>query len=285
MIKRNYTRFKKTRECVSPGIHRLYFIRYMETMQKQRLEYEDLLARRLREQEFELVTKASEELKAKEDSIEQVVKAVTETKDAEHEVALKMVSESMKQELSAKYEKAMGERMSSAKEEFTKELEAHVAILEELSERLRQNEQNLEISRNFESGSQRAHRVSAAALALAEKMETSKEATEEFISLKAAAVENGVIASALSSIPNSVKSGILTVPELQATFDGVLKVGRQVCDPDSFRDKLVFNGFLTNNTLIGGLCSCWKKRFRRSICRYDIFVIDSSTFSRCITTI
>lgn len=200
---------------------------YMETMQKQRLQYEDLLARRLREQEFELVAKANEELKAKEESIERVVNAVTETKDAEHEAALKMVSDSLQQEISAKYEKEMGERMAMAKEEFTKDLESHVATLEELSERLRQNEQNLEISRNFESGSQRAHRVSAAALALAEKMETSKGATEEFISLKAAAVENGVIASALSSIPNSVKSGVLTLPELQATFDGVLNVGRQ----------------------------------------------------------
>lgn len=198
-------------------------------MQKQRLQYEDLLARRLREQEFELVAKANEELKAKEESIERVVNAVTETKDAEHEAALKMVSDSLQQEISAKYEKEMGERMAMAKEEFTKDLESHVATLEELSERLRQNEQNLEISRNFESGSQRAHRVSAAALALAEKMETSKAATEEFISLKAAAVENGVIASALSSIPNSVKSGVLTLPELQATFDGVLNVGRQVC--------------------------------------------------------
>ena len=198
-------------------------------MQKQRLQFEELLARRMREQEYELVTSAKAELKAKEESIQQMINAVTETKDAEQETALKMATESLEQELSAKYEKELGDRLATAKEGFAKELESHLETLEALSERLRQNEQNLEISRNFESGSQRAHRVSAAALALAEKMETSKGATEELISLKAAAVENGVIASALSSIPNSVKSGISTLPELQAKFDDVLKVGRQVC--------------------------------------------------------
>jgi len=96
-----------------------------------------------------------------------------------------------------------------------------------LKERLKEAEHLMEISRNFESGSQRAHRVSAAALALAEKMETSLGAEVEVAALKEASHENGVIAAALTKIPKSIKSGVPTLPELQASFDKVYDVGRQ----------------------------------------------------------
>ena len=204
-----------------------FILRFLESMQKQRLEYEDLLARRLREQEYQLTKQANDAIDAKEKIIESVINEATSAQQAEHDAELKCTEERLVRELSAKYESEFGGKLVAAKQEFAKELEAKYNAIEALTERLEKTKQNLEISRNFESGSQRAHRVSAAALALAEKMETSKGALEEYVALKAAAVENGVISTAMDKIPNSVKSGIPTLPELQSSFEETHKIGRQ----------------------------------------------------------
>lgn len=201
--------------------------KYMEKMQKQRLEFEDLLARRLRDQEHAITKRANEALDAKEKSIEAVVNAATSAQQAEYEAAHRSTIENLQTELSAKFEAEFGAKLAEEKAAMVADIEKKVAAIEALSKRLQQAEENLQISRNFESGSQRAHRVSAAALALAEKMETSNPAFEEFVALKAASAESGVIASALDRIPSSVKSGVPTLAELQASFDNYYKVGRE----------------------------------------------------------
>lgn len=196
-------------------------------MQKQRLEFEDLLARRLREQEYQLTKQANDAIDARDKSIESVINAAADAQQAEHEAALKSTEERLERELNAKYESEFGHKLAETKAQFTTELEEKLDAIKKLTERLQTIEQNLEISRNFESGSQRAHRVSAAALALAEKMETSKGALEEYVALKSAAVENGVIASALDKVPNAVKAGIPTLSELQTSFEDSHKTARQ----------------------------------------------------------
>lgn len=192
---------------------------FHDLMQKQRHEFEDLLARRLREQEYQLTKEANNAIDAMDKAIESVIDAATSAQQAEHDAALKSTEERLERELNAKYEADFGNKLAKAKAEFINELQEKISTIEKLSQRLEKNEQNLEISRNFESGSQRAHRVSAAALVLAEKMETSKGAMEEFAALKAIATENGVIGSALNKIPNSFKAGIPTLAELQASFE------------------------------------------------------------------
>jgi len=200
----------------------------MDKMQKQRFEFEDILARRLREQEGSITKAANDALEAKDRSIESVVTAAASAQQAEYQAALETNTAGVRAELSAQYEAEYGTKLAEDKAAMISELEKKLAAIEDLATRLQQAEQNLQISRNFESGSQRAHRVSAAALALAEKMESSKGALEEFAALKAAAVEDGVIASALEQIPSSVKVGIPTLPELQAEFGPVYQVGREV---------------------------------------------------------
>mmetsp|Transcript_8255 Transcript_8255/g.15551 ORF Transcript_8255/g.15551 Transcript_8255/m.15551 type:complete len:608 (-) Transcript_8255:1923-3746(-) len=201
--------------------------KFMDKMQKQRLEFEDLLARRLREQEHAITKSANEALDAKEKSMEAVVNAAVSAQQAEYEAAMQASTENLQTELRAKYEAEFGAKLAEEKSSMIADMEKKVAAIKALSERLQQAEQNLQISRNFETGSQRAHRVSAAALALAEKMESSHPAFEEFVALKAAAAESSVVASALDRIPSSVKSGIPTISELQASFDRYYQVGRE----------------------------------------------------------
>mmetsp|Transcript_5896 Transcript_5896/g.8851 ORF Transcript_5896/g.8851 Transcript_5896/m.8851 type:complete len:468 (+) Transcript_5896:42-1445(+) len=201
--------------------------KFLELMQKQRLDFEDLLARRLREQEYQLIKQANDAIDAKDKSMEAVIDAAAKAQQTEHEAALKSIEERLERELGAKYESEFGQKLAEVKKEFVDELEQKLAAIGSLSERLQRTEEHLEISRSFESGSQKAHKVSAAALALAEKMETNKGAMEELKALKSAAIENLVIASALDKIPSSVGDGVPTLPELQATFDDTHKIGRQ----------------------------------------------------------
>ncbi len=197
-------------------------------MQKQRLEFEDLLARRLREQEYQLTKQANDVIDAKEKSMEAVIDAAAIAQQTEHEAALKSIEERLGRELGAQYESEFGQKLAEAKKEFADELEKKLAAIGSLSERLQKTEEHLEISRNFEVGSQKAHRVSAAVNAFAEKMETSKGAMEELAALKSAAIENLVIASAVEKIPTSVGTGVPTLPELQTSFDEAHQIGRQV---------------------------------------------------------
>jgi hypothetical protein len=73
--------------------------------------------------------------------------------------------------------------------------------------------------------------VSAAALALANKLEGGEGAAVELAALKGAVEgEEGVIASAVSMVPKSAEVGVPTVADLQVKFDESYKIGRQVSE-------------------------------------------------------
>lgn len=201
--------------------------KYLEVLQKQRLEFEDLLARRLREQEDGLTRQANAALQAKEDGIQSVVSAAAEAQKVEHDAELQSASERIDREVRAKYEAEFGKEMADAKAAFARDSEEKLSVVEKLSKNLKALEGALEVSRTFESGSQKAHRLSAAALALAGRMEAGRGAAEELAALKMAAGNEGVIGSAVSKLPSSVKGGVPTLAELQSTFEGVYSVGRQ----------------------------------------------------------
>eukprot|EP00978_Attheya_sp_CCMP212_P014977 scaffold38427_cov52-Attheya_sp.AAC.8 len=201
--------------------------KYMEILQKQRLAFEDLLARRLREQEDVLVKQSNAAVQAKEDSIQSVVQDAGEAMEIEHKAELESTAERVQREYDAKYHTEYRTKLAQEKAEFGKELEKKVSIIKELSQLLSEMESALQVSKSFESGSQIAHKMSAAALALAEKLETSKGAAVELAALQAVAADDGVIASALSTIPSAVKTGVPILPELQAKFEKVHSICRQ----------------------------------------------------------
>jgi len=211
---------------------------HLSTLQTQRLEFQDLLARRLREQEDTLTRQTNTIIQTKEAAFETVLNSATKTQEAAYTQALESNTDRITREITAKAEAEFGQKLAEEKNKFVQELEGRAKALEELAERLVRNDGMLEISRNFEGGSQIAHRVSAAALALAERMETREGAGEEVAALKAAAVENGVIASALETIPASVRTGVPTLPELQTSFDAIHSIGRQAAHVPTGRSGL-----------------------------------------------
>jgi hypothetical protein len=104
--------------------------------------------------------------------------------EIEHKAELESTAERVQREYDAKYHTEYRTKLAEEKAEFAKELENKMSIIEELSHVLSKMESALQVSKSFESGSQIAHKMSAAALALAEKLETSKGAAVELAALQ-----------------------------------------------------------------------------------------------------
>ncbi|KAL9182524.1 hypothetical protein ACHAXT_013176 [Thalassiosira profunda] len=201
--------------------------KYLEILQKQRLEFESLLAQKMREQEDSITRQANAALAAKEESIQGLLKATSEAREKEVQDILTEETKRLADEMNLEYESKLQNELAAAKQSHATELEGHVATMTGLQQKLSNLESRLEVSRSYESGSRRAHRVSAAALALANKLETADGAAVELAALRGAAGEEGVIASAVGMIPSAANEGVPTLADLQASFDQAYKVGRQ----------------------------------------------------------
>jgi len=201
---------------------------YREILQKQRLEFENLLAAKLREQEDVITRQANAALAAKEESIQGLMKATSDAREQEMKDVLSNETTRLANELELDYQTKLQNDIAQIKSDHATELETHVNTMSGLKEKLDMLESRLEVSRNYESGSRKAHRVSAAALALANKLEVGEGAAVEIAALKGAAGEEGVIASAVTMIPTRANhGGVPTVSELQVKFDESYGVGRE----------------------------------------------------------
>ena len=199
----------------------------MEVMQKQRMELEDMLALKLREQQDSLERQANAILQQKDANIQALVQEVTDSLKAQYQAALDTVEERVKTELDANDRKTYLQQLEEEKTKFVHDMQGNVAKIQQLSQKLLELESALTVSRSFEKGSLQAHQASAAALALAQKLETSQGAKEELEALAMAAETDSIISLALQTIPNSIQYGIPTVSELQTKFEKVEKKSRQ----------------------------------------------------------
>jgi hypothetical protein len=95
----------------------------------------------------------------------------------------------MDQEFNVKYEKEYMAKLEDFKQQTVKEMERKVQAMESLTKKLKDLEDALSSSQTYHEGSLQAHRLSAAALALAEKMETNKGAAAELNALKVCHVD------------------------------------------------------------------------------------------------
>lgn len=199
----------------------------MEILQKQRLEFEDILAKRLREQDNELSTRLYKSLQEKEATIQSVLSTALEAQQNEHEADKKAFEEIITGEIQSALDEEYGKRLEEYKSQVAQDLQQKVATLNALTQKLQHLEAALEAGKTSKEGSHKAHRLSAAALALAEKLETNGSAASELSILKLAAGNVGVISTACATIPAAVKTGVPTLPELQTRFEKAYKKGRQ----------------------------------------------------------
>jgi len=193
---------------------------YAELLQKQRIQFEALLATRLREQDDEFRKKMMEALAQKDATVQSIVDAALAAQQEEHDQDKEAFTAKLTEETRMEIDKQYGDQMESYKQQTAESLQEKVETLAMLSDKLRQLESALEASQRTQQGSWLAHRLSAAALALSEVLETHAPAATEVKALKTAAGADGVIATAVRTLPKSVESdGVPTLPELQTKFE------------------------------------------------------------------
>ena len=192
---------------------------YMEILQKQRLELEQVLARKLLEQEAALTRQSNQLLQEKEQSISTVIDAATNSLQEEHNAELSSMTDRLTKELSAQYQMEYASQLAGVKENFQEELKDKVEQLEALSQKVLELQNYLTKSRQFEEKSVSAHGVSAAALAMINQCQTNQPVAQQVATLSGVASNNPVITSALSSLPSSaLADGIPTLSDLQSHF-------------------------------------------------------------------
>jgi hypothetical protein len=92
--------------------------------------------------------------------------------------------------------------------------------MDELTKKLTELEISLKTSQDFQVGSLEAHRITAAAIALMEKLESGDPAGAAVRALEAVASENAVVSAAVQSLPAAVSlSGVSTLQQLQTAFE------------------------------------------------------------------
>ena len=186
------------------------------------------MAQRLREQDAAFHQQLREALNQKDAAIQTVVNAALEAQQEEHNQDKEAFAEKFQAETQTALNKQYGEQMAEYKQKMEKDLQDKVTTLASLSEKLRKLEAALEASQRTQQGSSQAHKLSAAALALSEVLETHTPASREVKALKTAAGQDGVIATVVRTLPESVTSdGVPTLSELQTKFEDNYSTCRQ----------------------------------------------------------
>ena len=189
-------------------------------IKKLRQEAENMMDERLAQQK-KLLTKEAEEAlmeqqKNSDAFIESSLKIQEQAFNEERSAFEKKTEEAM----NAKYEELYGQTLAKTKEEFAAKMNQRVQQIEALSKKLSDLELALKSSEDFQAGSVQAHRITAAAIALAEKLDSGEPAGAAINTIKAVASDNAVVSSAVDALPPSVGAkGVLTLQALQTSFE------------------------------------------------------------------
>ena len=187
------------------------------------------MAKRLREQDHDYADRMRTALQEKDGSIQSAIQSALEIQKEEHEADMKAFEEIKTTEIMGQVEQDYAAKMKEFQEKVARDMQQKVATLTALEAKMKELEAALVTSQTSKEGSMQAHRLSAAALALSQKLETNQPADSELEALQVAAGSGeGVIATALGTIPPSApQMGVPTLSELQSRFDKVHKKCRQ----------------------------------------------------------
>jgi mitofilin len=192
---------------------------YLQLIKKQRREFQDLMEQRLREQKNEMTSQNHAALVEKEEQLQKIVEHSLKIQETQFNDEKAGFDKRTEEAVNAKYEELFGKSLAQAKDGFAKKMEQKVTQMDSLVKKLSELELALQTSKKYQSGSVQAHRMSAAALALADRLESSKPAAAQVAALRAVADSNALVAAALQSLPKSVDKGVATLQELQAKFE------------------------------------------------------------------
>lgn len=203
-------------------LSRIYFHhrRYVLLIKKLRLEAEHLQEEKITQQKKALTAEAEEVLKEQQTRSDVFLENSLKIQEKAHEEDKAAFETKTEEAMSAKYEELYGNSLTKIKDEFATKMNQRTKQMETLSKKLSDLELSLKSSQDFQVGSLQAHRITAAAIALTEKLESGEPSGAAVNALKAVASDNAVVSAAVQALPESVSnSGISTVQELQAGFE------------------------------------------------------------------
>jgi len=194
--------------------------RYVLLIKKLRLEAEQLKEEKLAKQRKILTSQAEEALKGQQTKSNVFLENSMQIQEKAHAEDKATFEQTTKAAMDAKYEELLGHELTKIKEDFATKMNQRVNQMEVLTKKLTELEFSLKSSKDFQVGSLEAHRITAAAIALMEKLESGDPAGAAVRALEAVASSNAVVSSAVKSLPSSVSlSGVASIQELQAAFD------------------------------------------------------------------
>jgi hypothetical protein len=136
------------------------------------------------EQEHELTTRSNAKLQEKDTAVKELVNSAIQKLGEEHEKEKQDLQALMEQQILTKYEHEYMDKVETMQQRTIAELEQKSQALEALSKKVQDLEHALASRQNYQEDSLQAHKLSAAALALAEKMESNQGAGVELGALK-----------------------------------------------------------------------------------------------------
>lgn len=194
--------------------------RYVLLIKRLRLEAEQLQEEKLVEQKKALVAEAEEAIQEQQTRLDAFLKNSMEIQEKAHAEDKLAFEQKTKEAMDARYEELLGQELTRIKEEFATRMNQRVRQMEELTKKLSALETSFQASQDFRVGSLEAHKITAAAIALMEKLESGDPAGAAVRALEAVASENAVVETAVQSLPESVsRSGVKTLQELQASYE------------------------------------------------------------------
>ena len=197
-----------------------FFLRYLLILKKLRLEAEQLQETKLTEQRKVLTAQAEEALKEQQTRSDAFLENSMQIQEKSHADDKLAFEQTTKEAMDAKYEELLGKELAKVKEEFATKMRQRVNQMEELTKKLTELEISLKTSQSFQTNSLEAHRITAAAIALMEKLESGEPAGAAVRALEAVASDNAIVSAAVHMLPASVSiSGVPSLQELQTSFD------------------------------------------------------------------
>lgn len=194
--------------------------RYVLLIKRLRMEAENLLEEKLTLQRKSLTTEAEEALKEQLSKSESFLEKSMSIQEKAHEEDKIAFEAKIEEAIGTRYEEMYANSISKIKDEFAAKMSQRTQQMDQLSKKLKDLESSLKTSQDFQVGSLQAHRITAASIALIEKLNSGEKAEAAVNALEAVASDNAVVSAAVKALPAAVSnSGLLTIQELQASFE------------------------------------------------------------------
>mmetsp|Transcript_18944 Transcript_18944/g.23862 ORF Transcript_18944/g.23862 Transcript_18944/m.23862 type:complete len:596 (+) Transcript_18944:91-1878(+) len=190
--------------------------RYNDLLRQQRDMFEETLAKEIRQTETRVVDAAAEDMKNK----------LADIQKAQENEYRKFTSEESDR-LSGEFLAQYNSEVEKLRAEYIEKTENRIQALQRLQDEVSAVENVLNETSSYYTAASQINKLSAVALALAKKLETSDPIASELSLLKQASMGDELMTIVANSLKVEGKKGVPTVEQLKVRFESVRKAARK----------------------------------------------------------